>query len=75
MSDVPAHLSPSQITLLRGWPPELRHWQLFDYLSRHPEMDTPTWALWATELYLTGQNDGVAGAQLDFGIYEALPVE
>ena len=84
MLDVPAHLSPSQIALLldelygrarRGWPPELRHWQLADYLGCHPEVQAAAWSLWETELELTGQDAGAAGAWLDFGFYEAVPVE
>lgn len=81
---MPAHLSPSQIALLldelyglagRGWPPELRHWQLADDLCCHPEVQAAAWDLWQTELELTGQDAGRAGAWLDYALYDAVPVE
>lgn len=54
-----AHLSPSQIALLldelygragRGWPPELWHWRLADYLGCYPEVQPVAWNLWHIQL-------------------------
>lgn len=81
---MPAHLTSSQIARLvdelydrarRGWPPELRHWQLADDLGCHPEVQAAAWDLWQTELELTGQDVGGADAWLSYSFYDAMPVD
>jgi hypothetical protein len=79
---MPADLTPSQIALLldevygragQGWPPELRPWQLAHDLSCHPKAHAAAWALWATELELTGRDLGKPGGWLDSDFSKVAP--
>lgn len=58
-----------------GLLPNDLHRALANYLGCHPEAHAAAWALWATELELTGHDPSEAGDWLDFDFYEAVPVE
>lgn len=75
LPEIALHLGDLYARAGLGLPPDDLHRALADYLGCHPEVHAATWALWATELELTGQDVGRAGAWLDFGFYAVVPME
>lgn len=79
----PAGLSLPEIALHQGdlyeraglgFPPNALDRELADYLGYHQELHA-AWALWATELKLTGRDLSEPGGWFDDDFYEAVPVE
>lgn len=77
-------LSPPEIALhlgnlygraVLGFAPNALHRELADFLGCHPEMQAAAWDLWCAELALTGHDPDAPGAWLDYGFYDAVPVE
>lgn len=58
-----------------GLPPNALHRELADYLGCSPELQAAVWDLWQTELALAGRDLGAPGGWLDYGFYDAVPVE
>lgn len=58
-----------------GLPPDELHRRLANYLGCHSEAHAAAWALWATELELTGRDLGEPDGWLDFTFYDAVSTE
>ena len=75
LPEIALHLGDLYERASLGLPPSDLHRALADYLGCHPEAHAAAWALWMTELELSGRDLSEAGGWLDFDFYEAVPVE
>ncbi|KQR18733.1 hypothetical protein [Deinococcus sp. Leaf326] len=72
LPEIPLHLGALYERAGLGLPPNALHRELADFLGCHREIHAAAWALWATELQLTGRD---LGGWLDDDFFEAVPVE